>query len=142
MRTIGLENLGCIILCPNKMFRWGGRGDLRKKQNLSYPPSQPPCLPSPQSLSLWKAGGRKIVLLWFFFLRGPPPPALLPPQRSPSCGLLGGRPPSPLVSRCLQATEPQSAHCPAGAGRPAGPWRRITVRPTPVRESFLMHSLW
>lgn len=128
----------------------GGEYKKKNPQNLSHPPLQPPC---PEVLkaclcgrllgegeSCGAGGGRGIVPLWFFFLRGPPPQPCSLRGRSPSCGHLGGRLPSPLVSRCLQASESQSEHCPAGAERPADPWRRITVRPTPVRESFPVHT--
>lgn len=117
-----------------------GGGYKNKKQSLSHPPLQPPC---PHALKACLSGrlrGGKLHLdgLSSRVARLPSP---LPARRSPSYRPLGGRPPSALVSRCLQATEPQSAHCPAGAGRPAGPWRRITLRPTPVRESFPVLSL-
>lgn len=150
MKARGLETLGCTILCRNKMFGGGGGGRIRKKQNAKPLTSPSPAAlpPRPQSRLLWRAGelggrgGEKTCAFMVFLSAWPASPAMFSARRSPSCGPLGGRPPSPLVSRCLLATEPQSGHCPAGAGRPAGPWRRITLRPSPVRESFLMHSLW
>lgn len=117
---------------------WGG---IRTKSKASHTPfSSHPAPRSSKHASLGGCGEENCTLM-VFLPALPASRALLPARRSPSGRPLGGRPPSPLVSRCLQATEPQSAHCLAGAGRPAGPWRRITGRPTPVRESFPGHSV-
>lgn len=116
-------------------------GIRNKIRNLSYPAVQQPCPRSSNPASVEGRGGRKLYLYGFSScvarLPRPAPCPSLPQLRAP-----GGRLPSPLVSRCPQATEPQSAHCPEGAGRPGGPWRRITLRPTPLGESFPVHSLW
>lgn len=121
------------------MFGWG------TKFATSHIPLFSSPAPGPHTLPPWKAGGGegggKLYLYGFSScvarLPRPAPCPSLPQLRAP-----GGRPPSPLVSRCLQATGPQSAHCPEGAGRPGGPWRRITLLPTPLRESFPVQSLW
>lgn len=157
MKARRLENLRCIILCRNKMFGWGGEYKKETKRETSHispsPPPPPPRRPAPMSLKpalvegwgLADGGGGSDEEENCTFMASlpawPASPGPLPAPRSPSGGPLGGRPPSPLVPRCLQATEPQSVHCPAGAGRPVGPWRRITPRPTPDWESFLKHSL-